>query len=112
MMSDQLVEIATDRLEVSRRFSLTAGQEGLLPIDETPGREQARSLEQGPYHQTPAELDRFKQYSQCINCLMCYSACPQYGLNPEFTGPAVLSLLHRAKDKLRRGLEPGRRAKR
>ncbi len=35
MMSDQLVEIATDRLEVSRRLRLTAGHVGLLPLDET-----------------------------------------------------------------------------
>ncbi len=35
MMSDQLVEIATDRLEVSRRLRLTAGQVGLLPLDES-----------------------------------------------------------------------------
>jgi DNA-binding beta-propeller fold protein YncE len=35
MMSDQLVEIATDRLEVNRRLRLTAGQEGLLSLDET-----------------------------------------------------------------------------
>ena len=27
--------------------------------------------------------------------MLCYAACPQYGLNPEFTGPAVLALLHR-----------------
>jgi fumarate reductase iron-sulfur subunit len=54
-----------------------------------------RSLEEGTYLQTPAQLARYKQYSQCINCLLCYAACPQYGLNPEFTGPAVLALLHR-----------------
>jgi DNA-binding beta-propeller fold protein YncE len=35
MMSDQLVEIATDRLEVTRRLRLTAGQEGLLDLNET-----------------------------------------------------------------------------
>ncbi len=35
MMSDQLVEIATDRLEVSRRLRLTAGEVGMLPLDET-----------------------------------------------------------------------------
>jgi DNA-binding beta-propeller fold protein YncE len=35
MMSDQLVEIATDRLEVNRRLRLTAGEVGMLPLDET-----------------------------------------------------------------------------
>ena len=27
--------------------------------------------------------------------MLCYAACPQYGLNPKFTGPGVLALLHR-----------------
>ena len=32
----------------------------------------------------------------CINCLLCYSACPQYGLtNREFIGPAALALAQR-----------------
>ena len=45
--------------------------------------------------QTPAQLIRYKQYSACINCMLCYSACPQFGLNPLFTGPAALTLGHR-----------------
>jgi fumarate reductase iron-sulfur subunit len=31
-----------------------------------------------------------KQFSDCINCMLCYAACPQYGLNSEFQGPAIL----------------------
>ena len=54
-----------------------------------------RSLEQGEYLQTPTQRDKYEQFSSCINCLLCYAACPQYGLNPEFTGPGVLALLHR-----------------
>ena len=27
--------------------------------------------------------------------MLCYAACPQYGLNPEFIGPGALALLHR-----------------
>lgn len=49
----------------------------------------------GMYRQTPAELDRFRQYSMCINCLLCYAACPQVGLNPDYLGPAALTLAHR-----------------
>ena len=54
-----------------------------------------RTLEQGEYLQTPHELELFEQYSSCINCLLCYAACPQYGLNDKFVGPAALALLHR-----------------
>ncbi|MEO8655876.1 MAG: succinate dehydrogenase/fumarate reductase iron-sulfur subunit [Ramlibacter sp.] len=54
-----------------------------------------RELSQGEYLQTPHQLEQFEQFSSCINCMLCYSACPQYGLNPDFTGPGVLALLHR-----------------
>jgi fumarate reductase iron-sulfur subunit len=54
-----------------------------------------RTLEQGEYLQTPAQRDQYEQFSSCINCLLCYAACPQYGLNQKFTGPAALALLHR-----------------
>jgi fumarate reductase iron-sulfur subunit len=54
-----------------------------------------RALEAGEYLQTPAELAHYEQFSSCINCMLCYSACPQYGLDPRFTGPGVLALLHR-----------------
>ena len=54
-----------------------------------------RSVEEGTYRQTPAQMDDYYQYAQCINCLLCYAACPQYGLTPGFTGPAALALLHR-----------------
>jgi succinate dehydrogenase/fumarate reductase-like Fe-S protein len=54
-----------------------------------------RSLAEGAYNQTPAQLAAYYDYAQCINCLLCYAACPQYGLKPNFIGPAVLALLHR-----------------
>ncbi len=54
-----------------------------------------KSLDDGAYNQTPAQLKSFKQYSMCINCLLCYSACPQYGLDNSFVGPASLALAHR-----------------
>ena len=37
----------------------------------------------------------FKQYSMCINCMLCYSACPVYGLEPSFIGPAAIALAQR-----------------
>jgi fumarate reductase iron-sulfur subunit len=46
----------------------------------------------GEYLQTPAELDAYKQFSMCINCMLCYSACPVYGINEHFLGPAVIAL--------------------
>ena len=48
-----------------------------------------------PYQQTPAQLAKYKQFANCINCGLCYSACPQFGLNPEFLGPAAIALAQR-----------------
>jgi fumarate reductase iron-sulfur subunit len=31
----------------------------------------------------------------CINCLLCYSACPVYALDPNFLGPAAIALAQR-----------------
>jgi len=58
-------------------------------------RKEEKSLEDGEYIQTPEQLGDYKQYSMCINCMLCYSACPVYGLEPEFVGPAVIALAQR-----------------
>jgi fumarate reductase iron-sulfur subunit len=47
------------------------------------------------FKQTPAQLKKFKQLTMCINCMCCYAACPQYGLDNKFIGPAALALAHR-----------------
>ena len=53
------------------------------------------STPDGTFKQTSTQLKKFKPYSMCINCLACYSVCPQYGLNEGFAGPAALALAHR-----------------
>ena len=58
-------------------------------------RDNDQSPHEGEYSQTPAELDVYKQFSMCINCMLCYSACPVVGLEPEFTGPAAIALAQR-----------------
>jgi fumarate reductase iron-sulfur subunit len=54
-----------------------------------------RSVEEGEYRQSPAELAQFKQYSMCINCTLCYAACPVYSHEDDFLGPAVIALAQR-----------------
>ncbi|WP_257274429.1 succinate dehydrogenase/fumarate reductase iron-sulfur subunit [Endozoicomonas sp. SESOKO4] len=54
-----------------------------------------KPVAEGVNKQTPKELGLYKQFSSCINCMLCYSACPQMGINPLFTGPAVIALGHR-----------------
>jgi fumarate reductase iron-sulfur subunit len=55
-------------------------------------RDDELSIEDGEYLQTPAELDEYKKFSMCINCMLCYSACPVYALDPDFLGPAAIAL--------------------
>ncbi|MDA0837970.1 MAG: succinate dehydrogenase/fumarate reductase iron-sulfur subunit [Planctomycetota bacterium] len=49
-------------------------------------------LSEGAYKQTPAQLANFKQFSMCINCMLCYAACPVMALEPDFLGPAAIAL--------------------
>ncbi len=58
-------------------------------------RKEEKPISEGEYRQSPAELANFKQYSMCINCMLCYAACPVYGIQPDFVGPAALALAHR-----------------
>ena len=55
-------------------------------------RGEEKPLDEGEYLQTPAELARFKPYSMCINCMLCYAACPIYALDSTFIGPAAIAL--------------------
>jgi fumarate reductase iron-sulfur subunit len=58
-------------------------------------RKEEKPLAEGEYLQTPEQLEKYLQFSGCINCMLCYAACPQYGLDSSFTGPGALTLLHR-----------------
>jgi succinate dehydrogenase and fumarate reductase iron-sulfur protein len=43
----------------------------------------------------PEQLDLIKHSSSCINCMLCYAACPVFGSDEEFIGPAALAILYR-----------------
>src|SRR6516165_4118025 len=58
-------------------------------------RSEEKPISEGEYRQTPQELDEYKQFSMCINCMLCYAACPVYGLDPKFIGPAAIALAQR-----------------
>ena len=58
-------------------------------------RDDAVPLSGGEYRQTPEELSMYRQESMCINCMLCYSACPIVPLEPSFLGPAVIALAQR-----------------
>jgi fumarate reductase iron-sulfur subunit len=58
-------------------------------------RDPDKPISEGEYLQTPEQMEEYKQYSMCINCMLCYSACPVYGLDPDFIGPAAIALAQR-----------------
>ena len=58
-------------------------------------RDDEKPVSEGEYLQTPREMDEYRQFSMCINCMLCYAACPIYGLDPKFIGPAALALAQR-----------------
>lgn len=58
-------------------------------------RDDVNDTSDGEFRQTPRQLAQYKQFSMCINCMLCYAACPVMGSEPEFVGPAALALAHR-----------------
>ena len=53
------------------------------------------AVEEGATRQSPQELEQFREFSMCINCMLCYAACPVVGKEPGFVGPAAIALAHR-----------------
>ncbi len=51
-----------------------------------------KPLEEGTYLQSPGELAEYKHYSMCINCMLCYAACPVFALDTNFLGPAAIAI--------------------
>lgn len=55
--------------------------------------------------QTPRQKKKIAQASLCIKCMLCYSACPVYGIKKDFVGPAAGALAERynkdSRDKVK-----------
>jgi fumarate reductase iron-sulfur subunit len=62
-----------------------------------------KSIEDGPYLQTPAQMAAYDSFADCINCMLCYAACPQFGANPAFIGPGAMAMLQRYNSDSRDG---------
>lgn len=41
--------------------------------------------------QTPEQMVAYHDYAMCINCLLCYAACPQVSIAADFLGPAAVT---------------------
>ena len=47
------------------------------------------------HRQSREEVDKFLQFSYCIKCGLCYSACPTAATDTKFPGPQALAQLYR-----------------
>ena len=59
---------------------------------ETPTRE---------FIQTPHELEEFLQFTYCVKCGCCMSACPTVATDPKFLGPMALAQAYRYNKDIR-----------
>ena len=58
------------------------------------------------YLQKPEDLEKYLQFSHCIKCGLCYSACPTVAADREFPGPQALAQAYRyIADSRDRGLK-------
>jgi len=47
------------------------------------------------FYQSPKDVDKYLQFSYCIKCGLCYSACPTVGTDLKFPGPQALAQMYR-----------------
>jgi succinate dehydrogenase / fumarate reductase iron-sulfur subunit len=47
------------------------------------------------FKQTPDDVEKYLQFSYCIKCGLCYSACPTVATDTKFPGPQALSQMYR-----------------
>src|ERR671932_1512769 len=47
------------------------------------------------FMQTPQAVEKYLQFSYCIRCGLCYSACPTVATDTKFPGPQALSQAYR-----------------
>ena len=60
------------------------------------------------FKQTPQDVDNYLQFSYCIKCGLCYSACPTVATDTKFPGPQALSQAYRYYADTRDHLSNGR----
>jgi succinate dehydrogenase / fumarate reductase iron-sulfur subunit len=47
------------------------------------------------YRQAPSEVHEYLQFNYCVQCGLCYAACPIAHSDEEFVGPAALTVAER-----------------
>lgn len=79
--------------EGSLPVAAEAGEPGGDPS--LPGGPAASGMDMTMNVQSPVELRAFGDFAQCIDCMLCYAACPQLDQVPGFLGPAAVATARR-----------------
>jgi succinate dehydrogenase / fumarate reductase, iron-sulfur subunit len=61
----------------------------------TQATQQVREELLSEFMQTPQDVEKYLQFSYCIRCGLCYSACPTVATDTKFPGPQALSQAYR-----------------
>lgn len=72
-----------------------AHHRGVHPYTQNQEADIADPAKLSEFIQKPEELDRFLQFSYCIKCGLCYSACPTVATDTRFPGPQALAQAYR-----------------
>ena len=64
-------------------------------IKEEQGEDKKTAKKLSEFKQTPEDVDRYLQFSYCIKCGLCYSACPTASADLKFPGPQALAQMYR-----------------
>ena len=93
IVRDLVVELDgfMDKFKRVKPWMMTAKEEAGRQADMAA----ASTMKEGTNRQSSEDLGAFKQFSMCINCMLCYSACPVVANEPDFLGPAAITLGHR-----------------
>ncbi|MGQ0797306.1 MAG: succinate dehydrogenase/fumarate reductase iron-sulfur subunit, partial [Methanobacteriota archaeon] len=67
----------------------------LLEVRPFIDRETEKPLAEGEFIQFPEDIEAYRQQSMCINCMLCYAACPVFGASEHFIGPAASAIAYR-----------------
>ncbi len=64
-------------------------------VEVTPREVDTNNKKLREFKQTPEDVDKYLQFSYCIKCGLCYSACPTAGADLKFPGPQALAQMYR-----------------
>jgi succinate dehydrogenase iron-sulfur subunit len=64
-------------------------------IKEEQGENKKMTKKLSEFKQTPEDVERYLQFSYCIKCGLCYSACPTASADLKFPGPQALAQMYR-----------------